>query len=500
MKKDRVTLVAPGDKPVRTPIRVLVAGDDEQHKKFRNTLDAKITALSVKAIEIVDFVRTHQELIEKLGAYEYDCIVVGRRIDDQNSVYLLESLTNKYELCPPFILLDDKLETREIVKAFRVGFGDCVVSNEGRSGELVSAIKRVTEKYRKAQQLHDEIEFLSKLATHDRLTGMSNRAYLDERLEQLDESAIRHQSPFAVLLIDVNGFRQINDTYGHPVGDQAIQAFGRRLAQHARKSDTFGRYDGDDFLYLVDRGVSRDTIELLGARLADALSMDVRIEDVSLSLSASVGIAYFPVHGGNSKQLLFAARQALDYAKSKGGGYAMSPAGAAGEDAAVSGEPPILPSSPPANQVDAHADEPGGVGNDPSGVSQASAKGAAANVSDRAAAKGDQRRERAAPGFDPEENRRGARRFRVLKRGQIIIANGMSTIDCVVRDLSEHGARISVEDPIILPENFSFMLVEEGTIYPAFKRWQHGKSIGIEFSDSTQPSPVKPFLSGRSAI
>ena len=85
----------------------------------------------------------------------------------------------------------------------------------------------------------------------------------------------------------------------------------------------------------------------------------------------------------------------------------------------------------------------------------------------------------------------------MLKRGQIIIANGISTIDCVVRDLSEHGARISVDDPIMLPESFSFMLVEDGIVYPAFKRWQQGKSIGIEFSEAGPKAELKIFSAGR---
>ena len=496
MKKDRVTLVPPGDKPDQTPTRVLVAGDAAYQRKFLDVFEGRLTALDKRAVETVESAQSDRELIEKLSKYEYDCIVIGRTIGSQNSIYILETLSSKYELCPPFILFDDNLDTKEIVKAFRVGFGDCVVSSDGRGSELNRAIKRVVEKYRKAQLVHDEIEYLSKLATHDRLTGLPNRAYLDERLDQLDESAVRHQSQFAILLIDISNFSQINDTYGHAIGDEALRAFARRLAQHARKSDSFGRYDGDKFLYLVDRDISYDAVDLACSRLSSALTLDVRIDDINLSLSASIGAAYFPVHGGNSEQVLAAAGKAMAHAKSNGGGYSIHRAGEARNSSVGPSEQPVS-SSPIGSPVDFHADKSGRAETGTPDLSAPNPAVSDGDGSDRAAGQSDQRADNAQLANTVEENRRVARRFRVLKRGQIIIGNGISTIDCVVRDLSEHGARVSVDDPIMLPESFSFMLVEDGVVYPAFKRWQQGKSIGIEFSEVAPKSTLKIFSAGR---
>lgn len=156
-----------------------------------------------------------------------------------------------------------------------------------------------------------------------------------------------------------------------------------------------------------------------------------------------------------------------------------------------------MSASPIESPVRAHADESRPAGTGTPDFSHANPAAAEADVADRAAGRSDQRAEIVPPTSPSEENRRVSRRFRVLKRGQIIMGNGISTIDCVVRDLSEHGARISVDDPIMLPESFTFLLVEDGTVYPAFKRWQQGKSIGIEFSEAAPRSSHKIFSSGQ---
>ena len=80
------------------------------------------------------------------------------------------------------------------------------------------------------------------------------------------------------------------------------------------------------------------------------------------------------------------------------------------------------------------------------------------------------------------ENRRRERRDRVLFRGRIILDDGFSTIDCVIRDLSPHGARVTVQDQAVPPRSFSLAVLDTGRVFDAVRRWQHGRSVGLEFS------------------
>ncbi|MEX0852327.1 MAG: PilZ domain-containing protein, partial [Bauldia sp.] len=95
-------------------------------------------------------------------------------------------------------------------------------------------------------------------------------------------------------------------------------------------------------------------------------------------------------------------------------------------------------------------------------------------------------------------NRRAERRNRVFKRGRIIFGDGFSTLDCMIRDLSQRGARISVEDQLTVPSKFSFAILDTGEVYAAIRRWQQGRSIGLEFLiESASMAADEPEMTGR---
>ncbi len=140
-------------------------------------------------------------------------------------------------------------------------------------------MRRAVTRSRKTQHILDEVEYLSRMAKYDRLTGLPNRNFLEDRLQSLIASGERHGTAFSLFLIDVNNFRQINDIYGHAVGDQALKAFARQLMLTARTSDSLGRFGGDEFLYLIDRDVTFESVERACRRLSSALAFRGRIGD-----------------------------------------------------------------------------------------------------------------------------------------------------------------------------------------------------------------------------
>jgi diguanylate cyclase (GGDEF)-like protein len=148
-------------------------------------------------------------------------------------------------------------------------------------------------------------------ATHDALTGLANRALFYDRLRQGIGIARRHSCRLAILNLDMDGLKAINDQFGHRAGDAAIRETGRRISQISRESDTVARLGGDEFAVIMARIDSPDAA--IGH--ADRLDGDIRrpfsFEGVPLALAASIGVATFPDDGGDVDILVERADQAM---------------------------------------------------------------------------------------------------------------------------------------------------------------------------------------------
>jgi len=156
-------------------------------------------------------------------------------------------------------------------------------------------------------------------ATHDPLTNLVNRLLLYDRLAQELARARRHNKKIAVINIDLDRFKRVNDTLGHSVGDQLLKAVSARLKSLLRESDTLARMGGDEFmLVLPDIKREEDVI-----RVAESILLAVRrpfdLESFKIPITASVGIAFYPAEGKNSEALMKAADLAMYEAKSQGG-------------------------------------------------------------------------------------------------------------------------------------------------------------------------------------
>ena len=239
----------------------------------------------------------------------FDCIIVDTTVGDRSSLELHENIVQNYDHAPPMILLTAEGSIKSVLKAFRNGLSDYVSMDHDFGGELLQAIRQAVERGSR-RMLIEEIEHLSKLANYDRLTGLANRNVLNDRLVSLIAGGERHGVPFSLFLIEINNFKQINDVHGHTTGDQAIRAFARKLTLTCRSSDTVGRLQGNEFMYLIDRGVSEEAVELACNRLASALSFSVQLDAVDLTLSASIGAAMFPADGRTADELMKAAGEA----------------------------------------------------------------------------------------------------------------------------------------------------------------------------------------------
>lgn len=175
-------------------------------------------------------------------------------------------------------------------------------------------------------------------ATHDALTGLTNRYLLQDRLAHDLELARRHGRRLAVLFIDLDGFKAINDSDGHRAGDELLRAVAQQLSNVSRREDTVARYGGDEFVVILNDLTDRREAEHIATRFLEALDVPVPLQSENKRLTVSIGISLFPDDGQDADALLLAADKAM-YAAKKAGGACYRFAGAGrGVVPAIKGE------------------------------------------------------------------------------------------------------------------------------------------------------------------
>jgi diguanylate cyclase (GGDEF)-like protein len=170
-------------------------------------------------------------------------------------------------------------------------------------------------------QLKDLYQSLERMAFTDSLTSLPNRALFQDRLQQLILAAQREQRAFALLIMDLDHFKEVNDTLGHPVGDRLLQEVAERLRAKLRESDTVARLGGDEFAVLLPT-VMQPHAAMAARMLLQTLRAPIIVEGHALEVGASIGIALFPEHGRDAHVLLQRADIAMYAAKQANSGHA----------------------------------------------------------------------------------------------------------------------------------------------------------------------------------
>jgi diguanylate cyclase (GGDEF)-like protein len=176
---------------------------------------------------------------------------------------------------------------------------------------LFAAFRRVQKRER------DALKRVEWLAHYDLVTALPNRALLADRLAQETSRARRNEQPFAVLLFDLDGFKGVNDTWGHAAGDRVLAMVAERARKCMRASDTVGRLGGDEFLAILPETGEEGAIGV-AEKLREALRAPYPLDAALARVGASVGIALFPDHGNDPESLQRAADAALYTAKREG--------------------------------------------------------------------------------------------------------------------------------------------------------------------------------------
>ena len=211
-----------------------------------------------------------------------------------------------------------------------------VVKKPFEAIEIMQSANALTRKWQNERILRNQVETLQQvvtartqgletankqlrhLATHDVLTGLPNRVLLDDRIGQCIALADRQGQTFAVIVLDLDRFKVVNDSFGHRVGDELLREVAQRLKSVVREIDTVARLGGDEFVLIITQSPERDAIQAVASRIIEVMQAPVRIAGVEIHTSPSIGIAVYPHDASTTETLLAHADAAMYYAKQQG--------------------------------------------------------------------------------------------------------------------------------------------------------------------------------------
>ncbi|MBE9100480.1 CHASE2 domain-containing protein [Vacuolonema iberomarrocanum] len=194
-----------------------------------------------------------------------------------------------------------------------------IIHDITRQKQVEVELRRQTEELARTNaELKRSEDHLRHLAYHDGLTGLPNRDLFMEQLDHFISWAAEHDKLVSVLFLDLDGFKHINDTYGHAIGDLLLKAVARRLSNSLRSSDILGRFGGDEFVVLLPGIHSAEDIEIVARKLVTAVTQPFVLEQHQIHVTTSIGISFYPHHAQKPKELVDYADQAMYRAKEMG--------------------------------------------------------------------------------------------------------------------------------------------------------------------------------------
>ncbi len=260
----------------------------------------RFTYVNPRFAEIFGFAQ--QEIMEKLGLLDL--------VHPDDQVYV--SAKNREQLIEPLGTCQ-QYEFRGIRKNGDIIHVEVLNGQGSTNGKpsIIGTLLDVTKRWQAEQTIHH-------LAFHDPLTELPNRMLFSDRLQQTIARASRNNEKFALLFIDLDRFKAVNDSMGHLAGDIILKEAGSRLSKCLRESDTVSRFGGDEFNILLPEVRSEDEVTLVAHKILKALQWPYRVKEQEIFLSGSIGIAMYPKDGRDAVTLTKNADQALYRAKDLG--------------------------------------------------------------------------------------------------------------------------------------------------------------------------------------
>jgi len=280
-----------------------------------NDVDAHLTQDILAEWSIEQFHITHvtrlSDAFRHLGRERFDAILLDLSLPDG---YGLPTLRQVQAANPtiPIIVLSGVSDQTLALQAVQDGAQDYLVKGQGQPEMLARAIRYSIERKRAEERL-------TYLAQYDQLTGLVNRTLFRDRLVQAMARSKRLQQPLGLMLLDLDRFKQVNDTMGHDVGDHLLKAVADRLKDCVREVDTVARMGGDEFTIVLEGLAREEDITIIARRITESLAEPFLIEKHRVSIGVSIGITVYPSDDHGIDELLKHADAAMYKAKQQGG-------------------------------------------------------------------------------------------------------------------------------------------------------------------------------------
>ena len=251
----------------------------------------------------------------------YDLIVLDLQMPGLDGFQVMAALkANESDSYLPVIVITAEPDHK--LRALQAGAKD-FVSKPFDLVEVKTRIHNMLEVRLLHKKLGKYNKELEQRALHDSMTGLPNRDLFNDRLAHAIALATRHSWTLAVMFLDLDRFKCINDTHGHAVGDEVLKEVAKRLLQHARDEDTVCRNGGDEFLYILMNPQGSENIQRIAEALVKAIGQPIDMGELQPVIKASIGIAIYPDNGTTGEQLIRNADAAMYRAKAGTNGRAL---------------------------------------------------------------------------------------------------------------------------------------------------------------------------------
>lgn len=294
--------------------RILILEDDPFEAE---NLQLNLTERGYHVLAVVD---NAKDCMERIRGGKVDLLIIDIVLEgNMDGIDVAEMISRFYNM--PFIYLTAH-DTDELLTRAEQTRPVAYLLKPYRIKELDFIIRVGLERWKQEQRLQREKAKaeadLWQLATHDPLTQLPNRDLFINRLERAIRKARRANTYIGLLFIDLDHFKEINDSFGHYVGDQILQSVARHLEEHTRADDTVARLGGDEFAVIIDELHDLQNIGLFGQKLIESFNKPFSAGKLQFTLNTSIGISLYPEDGTNPATLLRNADTAMYRAKAEG--------------------------------------------------------------------------------------------------------------------------------------------------------------------------------------
>lgn len=280
-----------------------------------NPLDARLTQDLLAEWTLDQFDISHASILAeglaRLSRERFDVVLLDLSLPDTQG---LSTVTQVLATSPgvPVVVLSGNDDHPLALQALQHGAQDYLVKGDGGADFLARSILYAIERQRAQERL-------TYLAQYDQLTGMINRTLFRDRLVHAMARSKRKDQPLAILLLDLDRFKSVNDTFGHDVGDQVLKVVAARLTECVREVDTVARMGGDEFTAILE-GISGEAdVTVVANRIVESIGTPFEIGPHRISIGASIGITLYPSDDQDIAELLRHADKAMYVAKQQGG-------------------------------------------------------------------------------------------------------------------------------------------------------------------------------------